>query len=439
MFQNINTKFDKFAFLIMNKRVSVLIPFILLFAFSLFGQNASQSVKTFDPDYKRIFHNPVQDKNFYLLSLFQNQPKARAGLQNNKIFKALAKQQLETLKNAANCHDVMCYDQAFRFSEEQIETVAKVFESSPLDPNLKNLVEKHVRPSGMFIKYDREPDAPALAFAWRDAARGLNHILDVYGLGKDAAYKEIDNVSYDVNGDEYRQILKTKVKEIRLPKNALFFEPTLIFAIKLLEANRRDEAGRYEPLEAKDNKKAFENISKINWNDYPYSVILVLGSGPSAALGDPPNFGKIGMARADAAAELFREKKAPLLILSGGHVHPARTPYCEAVEMKKYLMQKYAIPEENILIEPQARHTTTNVRNAARIMFRDRIPMTKKGIITSSESHIDYVSGDAFKKRNMDELGYVPMQVFKRLSPVEVEFMPLTDSLFMNSMEPLDP
>ena len=145
------------------------------------------------------------------------------------------------------------------------------------------------------------------------------------------------------------------------------------------------------------------------------------------------------MARSDEAVKLFQEKKAPLIIFSGGYVHPAHTPYCEAIEMKKYVMQKYGIPEENILVEPQARHTTTNVRNAARIMFRDQMPTEKKGLITSSQSHIDYVIGDTFTKMFMDEIGFVPMRIFQRISPVAVEFIPLKDSLFVNSMETLDP
>jgi hypothetical protein len=291
----------------------------------------------------------------------------------------------------------------------------------------------------MFIRYDNKRDNDLLAAAWRDAANGINHILDVFLLGKDAKYKDIDNVSYDVNSLEYLNILKKKYSEIKLKKDALFFEPSLAFAMKLLEANNRDEAGRYEPLEKKENKKAVRNLKNIKWNDYPYSVILVLGSGPSEKLGDAPNIGKIGMARADEAVKLFQAKKAPLLILSGGHVHPARTPYCEAVEMKKYIIKRYRIAEKYILIEPHARHTTTNVRNAARIIFRDGIPTDKKGLITSSQSHIDYVVGEAFIKRFMDEIGFVPMQIFARVSPVAIEFLPLKDSLFVNSMETLDP
>ena len=421
----------------MNKRISILLSLIFLATFSLFGQTAQ--VKSFDPNYKIIFHNPTQDKNFYLLSLFQNQSNIHKVLNKNKTLNSLAKQTFESLKTSSNCNDVRCYDDLFRFTDSEIETIAKVFESSANDKNLIKLVQNHLRPSGMFIRYEQKSDAEILAQAWRDAAKGVNHILDVFGLGKNAAYKDIDNISYDVNSDEYLKLVKQKYSEIKPSKDALFFEPTLAYAMKLLEINRRDEAGRHEPLEAKDNFKAFKNLKNIKWNDYSYSVILVLGSGPSAALGDAPSIGKIGMARADEAVKLFQAKQAPLLILSGGYVHPARTPYCEAVEMKKYIMQKYAIPEEAILIEPHARHTTTNVRNAARIMFRDRIPTDKKSLITSSESHIDYVIGDAFKKRFMDEIGFVPMQIFTRISPVTVEFIPLKDALFMNSMETLDP
>ncbi|MGC2235110.1 MAG: YdcF family protein [Pyrinomonadaceae bacterium] len=422
----------------MKRKNSVSFLLVLFSAFNLFAQVENKAFKSFDANYKIVFRNPAQDKNFYLLSLFQNQSKVRADLRKNKILRDFAGQK-NALKAAEKCDDVNCYDKAFRLSEQEIETIAKVFENSAGNSKLTRLAEKDLRPSGMFIRYAPKSDAEMIALAWRDAAKGLNHILDVYGLGKDAAYKDIDNVSYDVNGAEYRQILKAKVAEIKLPENALFFEPTLGYALKLLEANRRDEAGRFEPLEETENKKAFENLKNIKWNDYPYSVILVLGSGPNASDVDAPNIGKIGIARTEAAIKLFQQKKAPLLIFSGGYVHPARTPYCEALEMKKYAMQKYNIPEEAIFIDPHARHTTTNVRNAARIMFRDQIPTGKKGLITSSQSHIDYVAGEEFVKRNIKELGFVPMRIFERISPVEVEFIPLVDSLFMNSMEPLDP
>jgi DUF218 domain len=147
----------------------------------------------------------------------------------------------------------------------------------------------------------------------------------------------------------------------------------------------------------------------------------------------------IGARRTDVAAQLFLEHKAPLIIVSGGHVHPMQTPYCEAIEMKKYLIEKYQIPEASILIEPQARHTTTNFRNAARIAFRYRIPTDRTALVTSSEDHIASTTKEEFRTRCLNELGYFPLEFIKRISPVEAEFKPSVASLFFDASDPLDP
>jgi len=231
------------------------------------------------------------------------------------------------------------------------------------------------------------------------------------------------------------KLLKAKVAEIELSKDPLFFEPTLNFALKLLAANRRDEAGRYEPLEAGENKASLQGLQNIKWNDYPYSFILVLGSGP----GDSARLSPIGAKRADQAAQLFLEHKAPLIIFSGGHVHPMQTPFCEAIEMKKYVMEKFKIPEQSILIEPHARHTTTNFRNAARLVFRYGIPAERKALVTSSADHIAITTKEGFRIRCATELGYFPMEFITRISPVAAEFKPAIASLFFDVNDPLDP
>ena len=202
-----------------------------------------------------------------------------------------------------------------------------------------------------------------------------------------------------------------------------------------MEANRRDEAGRYEPLEAGENKAGVQNLKKIRWSDYPYSFILVLGSGPA----DSARISKIGAKRADQAAQLFLEHKAPLIILSGGHAHPMQTPFCEAIEMKKYLMEKYQIPEQSILIDPYARHTTTNFRNAARLVFRYGIPADLKALVTSSEDHITSSTKESFRTRCLKELGYFPVDFITQVSPVAAEFKPSVASLFFDANDPLDP
>ena len=400
-----------------------------------FPQKAGLNPPGFDSTYKLTFRNQVQDKNFYLLSLFQRDPEVGRILRRNRVLKTLAKNKTQALGVAANCGDVGCLDRLFRLNGPNIERVASELRTLSRRPEIKRLVAKHMRPSGAFIKYSQQTDSAMLVAAWKDAANGMNRLLSVYGLGKNPYYKDIDRVSFDVSNEAYRALLTAKLAEIKLARDPLFFEPTLSFALKLLEVNRRDEAGRYEPLEEGENKAAFQDLKNIRWSDYPYSFILVLGSGPPAGL----NLSKIGAKRADQGAQMFLERKAPLLILSGGHVHPMQTPFNEAIEMKKYVMEKFKIPEKSILIDPYARHTTTNFRNAARLAFRYEIPNERKALVTSSEDHISIVTKDGFRIRCTTELGYFPLELITRISPIAAEFKPSVTSLFFDANDPLDP
>jgi len=413
-------------------------------AFSFYGSreltNSTSAQQTgpdasgFDNSYKLSLPRPVQDKNFYLLSLFQRNLEVRRLLSRSRVLQQLAQDKVLALKQAESCANVACFDRLIRFDDSTIEAVANELQTLANEPQFK-LLAKDMRRSGVFIKHSQLTDAEMLVAAWKDAAAGLNRIMSVYCLGKDPRYPAIDKVSFDVSTEAYRDLLKAKTEEIRFSTDTLFFEPTLNVAMKLLEINRRDEAARYEPLEARENKAAVQNLKNIRWSDYSYSFILVLGSGGQDLT---TRLSPIGARRTDVAAQLFLQHKAPLIIVSGGHVHPMQTPYCEAIEMKKYLIEKYKIPETNILVEPQARHTTTNFRNAARLAFRYRIP-TALALVTSSESHITSSSSEEFRTRCVNELGYFPMEFIKRISPVEAEFKPSINSLFFDANDPLDP
>jgi DUF218 domain len=399
------------------------------------AQKAAPNISGFDSSYKLSLPKPVQDKNFFLLSLFQRSRDLRKLLSRSQTLKQLANNKLLALKKSESCDNVGCFDELIRFAGPTIDAVANELQTLAQQPEFKLLAKRDLRPSGVFIKYDDKSDAQMLVAAWKDAAAGLNRILSVYGLGKDPRYAVIDKASFDVFTEAYLNLLKTKTAEIKFSNDPLFFEPTLNFVMKLLEVNRRDEAARHEPLEEGENKAAVQNLKNIKWSDYPYSFILVLGSG-GADLTTP--LSPIGAKRTDIAAQLFLQHKAPLIIVSGGYVHPMQTPYCEAIEMKKYLMQKYKIAETIILVEPQARHTTTNFRNAARLAFRYRIPTTL-ALVTSSESHIASSSTEDFRVRCVNELGYFPMEFIKQISPVEAEFKPSVASLFFDANDPLDP
>src|SRR2546425_12266715 len=112
------------------------------------AQNAALNSSGFDSTYKLKLRHPVQDKNFYLLSLFQRHPEIRRLLSGNKALKKLANDKLQALRMAANCNDVGCLDQLLRFSGPTIETVATELEGLAKHPGFKKLAMKDMRRSG---------------------------------------------------------------------------------------------------------------------------------------------------------------------------------------------------------------------------------------------------------------------------------------------------
>ncbi len=190
------------------------------------------------------------------------------------------------------------------------------------------------------------------------------------------------------------------------------------------------------PMEAGENSAAFKRIQTVDWARYPYSVIVVPGAGnDSAGVRLSPG----GKLRDEIAAKRFRDGKAPFVLVSGGFVHPERTEFSEAVEMKRDLMNRFAIPADAIIIDPHARHTTTNMRNAARLIYRYGIPFGKKALVTTDPAQSQYIENPAFEKRCVEELGYVPYQLAGRTTAFDLEFLPEIASLQSDPQDPLDP
>ena len=374
---------------------------------------------------------PVQDKNFFVLSLLE-----KAAPPSDGELKELLRAKQEALR--AEC-DVACFTAKMRFSDDEISRAAVALEQLyRSNAAVREMTDGALRRSGTYVRYQSKEGAAFLAAAWREAAAGINHVIDVYGGGVAPRYAEIDSPSFDVKAKGYAQLVQTAVDRLNeeSAKATLFFQPSMRFALYLLQINRRDEAGRYEPLEAGENAATLRRIRTIKWNDFPYTLILVPGSGNDRPGWDLSPAGRL---RLELAVRRFRDGKAPLIAVSGGYVHPNQTPYCEAIEMKKALIEDFGIPADRILVEPHARHTTTNMRNVARIMYRDGIPFGRKALITTDRYHSAYIEGDAFRKRFDDELGYQPIRIVGRVSLFDLEFTPELDALQIDSMAPLDP
>lgn len=384
---------------------------------------------------------PVQDKNFYLLSMLERTPEVRDAMKAEPVLARIGAERLVALDKAATtCNlDLDCYAAAFQWSDAQSKeaghALAGLYRTSPA---VRRLADGALRESGMYVQYQNLSGDQLLDRAWEDCIHGINRMIEVYGLGKAPRYPAIDSITYDVKSDAWRHIVQnlTAMLEDDRASLALFSSPSMRFALQLMWLNHRDEAGRYEPMETGENAPAVRRIKSTDWAKYPYSVIVVPGAG-----NDLPGFrlSPEGKLRDEIAVKRFREGKAPFLLVSGGFVHPSQTEFAEAIEMKRDLITRFGIAADAILIDPHARHTTTNMRNAARLMYRYGMPFEKKALVTTDLGQSQSIESPAFAKRCMDELGYVPQQILGRTSPFDLEFRPTLDSLQADPQDPLDP
>ncbi len=384
---------------------------------------------------------PVQDKNFYLLSLLERTPEVRNALKAEPALARIAAERLSALDNAAKtCNlDLDCYAAAFEWNSEQASeaghALAALYRTSPA---VRRLVDGPLRESGMYVRYQGLGGDQLLDHAWADCVHGINRVIDVYGLGKAPRYPAIDSITYDAKSDAWRHIVQNLAATLEDDRGSLvlFSSPSMRFALELMWLNHRDEAGRFEPMETGENALAIRRIKSTDWAKYPYSVIVVPGAG-----NDLPGFrlSPEGKLRDGIAVKRFREGKAPFLLVSGGFVHPSQTEFAEAIEMKRDLITRFGIPADAILIDPHARHTTTNMRNAARLMYRYGMPFDKKALVTTDLGQSQSIESRTFEKRCLDELGYVPQQILGRTSPFDLEFRPTLDSLQADPQDPLDP
>lgn len=383
-------------------------------------------------------HNAVQYKNYYLLTLLQQDQAVKKLIQNDPELHALFKARVSKITAALkNCQqDIACFSAAFKFTEAEVSAVSNrlsfLFKK---DGALVAMVKNQVIPSGCYGMYGSSKPLDLLLKAWEQDAKAINFAIGVYVEGLKPNYPKIDSIGFNVKDQSYPELVNTNASLSLNTQNKLFFEPSMQFCLIALEINERNDAADYEPMASTVNKAALSAIKKTNFAAYKYSLILVPGEGPEER---DVELSAGGMLRCRLAANQYRAGVAPFIMVSGGRVHPYKTKYSEAYEMKKFLMHTLQIPEHAIIMEPHARHTTTNLRNAARIMFRYGMPMDQKALTVTVKSQSMYIS-DVMLKRCVAELGYEPYRIGDRLSDHALEFYPNVMSLQIDYDEPMDP
>jgi hypothetical protein len=389
----------------------------------------------------QLSRQPNLAKNFSLFSALERNSAAREALASDREIALVASARRSGLDYAVrSCkQDVACELRAVAWTDEEILRVSLALQRlGDTNPAVKAVVVGDLRPSMAYPVLSNLGSGEMLARAWEISAHGVNEILAVYGEGMAPRYPAIDSISFDMKSDEAKRRLAALVSADSAPDTAThpFYELSLQTALTLLTLNRRDEAGRHEPMDDGVNKPAVAAVATTTWQRYPYTVIVVPGEGPS----DPQTpLSEEGRQRVALAVEAYRAGKAPFILVSGGYVHPAQTRFSEAIEMKRALMADFHIPEAAIFVDPHARHTTTNMRNAAREIFRYGIPTDKPALVVTTPGQASYIGAPSLSERCVRELGYVPYRIVRKVSATEIAFLPLVDSLEEDPDDPLDP
>lgn len=417
----------------MHIKRSILILVFLAINAAAFAQNLKSDLPLLSA--KQTF---VQSKNYFLLTLLQQSPKVKMLLEKDAELTKMAFSKIDSLQQALlTCKNSNCFSEKIKFTDVDISLVSKRLIALYQSENeLGLLVKQQLIPSGCYSLYQHLKPQELLVKAWEQDAKGINRVIDIYALGKKPNYPAIDSISFDVKNHSYADLMyncsASVLEDCKTSK--LFFLTPMIYALRCLEINDRDQAGDYEPMAETVNKAAVNRIKTINWSKYKYTLILVPGAGPEKA---DEAISAEGMLRCRIAARNYLAGWAPFIMVSGGKVHPFKTQYCEAEEMKSYLMKALRIPENAIFLEPHARHTTTNMRNCVRLIYKYKIPANRPFLTSTSKFQSYYITKMA--GRCEQELHYVPYKIGKRLSDTDEEFYPVKEALQINADEPLDP
>jgi hypothetical protein len=283
----------------------------------------------------------------------------------------------------------------------------------------------------------------------RDIAQ-VNKIIDIYCGGKiPDRYADIDSAKYSPNSiefDRFIDLLREWQLSISIPKvdplsfndDVRGFTPcdAFDFAIELLIANERCDAIGFPDLWENENLGAVKLARRINWSEYKYTAIMIPGQGPEF-----PEVKISPLARLKtrmAVSEFNKKDNAPFLVVSGGNVYPAYTQYNEAIEMKKWLIDQLDIPAERIVVEPFARHTTTNFRNTARTMKLLDAPIEKEILVVSDREQIDFIL-NYMEQKVREELGHTLGRIEQGPMPLSVVYRPSEACGIVGSNDPMDP
>lgn len=392
------------------------------------------------PGYTAPFADTLETLNFPLLAKLRTSPGWASALRDDPALVTLAAERADRVRLASSCTPKpACLADAWVWTAADIAAVDAALRRIAAQPGrAQGLVATHMRPSGRFARHAALADPAFITAAWADTAAGMNAIIAVYAKGTPPRYPLIDSTIFDTKDERFGAVLDAhgQVTAAGTRPGDLVFDAPGRYAIGLLRMNERTDALAYRQLLDDTNVAASKLAAGTRWADYRYPALLVFGHGPEDAQSRTGVMGHIRMAR---AADLFAAGLAPFIVVSGGNVHPNRTPFNEAVEMKRILIEQYNIPADRILIEPHARHTTTNLRNCARLLFATGLPTDRPSLIVTDPMTAMYIGSTTLMTRTLQETGVTPGRVTAADTAFAFEFLPDLSAFHVDPLDPLDP
>lgn len=382
----------------------------------------------------------LETVTFPLLAMLRSADGWAAALRSDPGLRELAADRARRVPAGPCTPAPRCFADPWDWTAADISTIEARLRLLMRDPGLaRALVARRIRPSGTFGRYAGLGDGDLVAAAWKSTAAAMNRVVAVYAKGEPPRYPKIDAIIFDIASPDFAEVLDahgTAITAQQRPDD-LIFDPSLRYAAGLLRMNERTDAARYRPLLGGENDGAVRKIARTDWKAAPYTALLIFGHGPE----DPVSrTGVMGHIRLEIAADLYARGMAPYLIVSGGNVHPNRTPFNEAVEMKRILVSDYGVPADRVLIEPHARHTTTNLRNSARLLIAAGFPKDKPALVVSDPRTIAYIGSAVMAERNLREMGIQPGKLAPGPNRFSLRFAPDAIAFQEDAADdPLDP
>ena len=240
--------------------------------------------------------------------------------------------------------------------------------------------------------------------------------------------------------DEMRAALRESLSKDSGLRNWINEKPERLERAKEIVGKLWPDPGKNENIKVNETLKNFKDWDKYNKPPEKYPLIVVPGYTPLSQK-TPIPLHPTAKERCQMAYDAFKKDRAPFIMVSGGNVHPEGTRFNEAIEMKRELM-KMGVPEDRIIVEGMARHSTTNLRNAGRFMVDHKI----KDALVLTDGGQGFYMGEPYLStyhlRSQAELGYTVGRLNGTLTDkgdIEVRFQPSPDVKKYDLADPLDP